>query len=33
MSWRINDRGEVYDLSQPGQPIIDDGHGNQGEDD
>jgi hypothetical protein len=33
VSWWINDLGEVRDLDQPGQPIIDDGHGNDGEDD
>jgi hypothetical protein len=33
VSWRIDIEGRVYDLSQPGQPIIDDGQGNNGEDD
>jgi hypothetical protein len=33
VSWWINDLGEVRDLDQPGQPTVDDGHGNNGEDD
>jgi hypothetical protein len=33
VSWWINGKGEVRDLEQPGQPIVDDGQGNNGEDD
>lgn len=33
MNLWINVCGEVYDLDQPGQPMIDDGQGNNGEDD